>query len=92
MKKSGKITAMVLSGVMMLSHTVFAENAYNGDNGNGEIPYEISVSEGLARSSVQFDGSKKNSCMGMPQGRCGKIDTKRNGERHERIAESKTLG
>lgn len=59
MNKLRKIMAMALSGVMMFSQVAFAENAQTRDMGNDDVPYVISVSEGLARSSVQFDGSKK---------------------------------
>ena len=59
MNKSRKILTMALSVVMMFSQVAFAENAHTTDKTNDDVPYVISVSEGLARSSVQFDGSKK---------------------------------
>ena len=59
MNKSRKILTMALSVVMMFSQVAFAENAHTTDKTNDDVPYVISVSEGLARNSVQFDGSKK---------------------------------
>ena len=59
MSKLRKIMVMALSGVMMFSQVAFAEKAKTTDKINDDVPYVISVSEGLARSSVQFDGSKK---------------------------------
>jgi len=55
MRKFVKIMAMVLCGIMIFSQVAFANTENIGD----DIPHVISVSEGLAKSSVQFDGSKK---------------------------------
>lgn len=65
MNKSRKILTMALSVVMMFSQVAFAENAHTTDKTNDDVPYVISVSEGLARSSVQFDGSKKKEIIEM---------------------------
>lgn len=58
MNKFKKITAIALS-CLMFSQIAFAEIALAEKAESDEITCIISVSEGLTRSSVQFDGSKK---------------------------------